>query len=55
VTAANVPVLEHGVLPRVEQAVPGVAAALALGKGLAAQVAEHGRAVDAEVTRDRLP
>jgi len=55
VTAATVPVLEHDVLPGIKQAVPGVGTTLALGKGLAVQVAEHGRAADAEVAGDRLP
>lgn len=42
VTVTVVPVLEHDMLPRIEQAAPGATADSALGKVLAAQVAEHG-------------
>ena len=62
VVTATAPVFEHDVMPRVEQAVPSVAATLALGIGLAPQVAaaekrsqrDHGRAADAKVAGNRL-
>ena len=54
VPASTVPVPEHGVPPRVKQAALGIGPALAFGKHLVAQVAEHARAADAEVAGDRL-
>ena len=51
----GVPVFKSDVSPRVEPAAAAVAAALALGEALAAQVAEHGRAADAEMAGDRPP